>query len=144
MGDFQADTLRDSIVAGWGLSGTVAQTGSAASGVYPVYILAHTQTKIEEISTRKAVEVRKLTPLENIVTHPRFQEVNDIFEITCYYELSDSDETVWDAAEADIEDVCEEVVRIVNILEQTLKEVLDRKTWEFMKGKVFGRKKIVI
>ena len=30
----------------------------------------------------------------------------------------------------------EEVVRIVNILEQTLQEVLDRKTWEFMKDKV--------
>ena len=30
----------------------------------------------------------------------------------------------------------EEVIRIVNILEQTLKEVLDRKTWEFMKDKV--------
>ncbi len=30
----------------------------------------------------------------------------------------------------------EEVVRIVNILKQTLQEVLDRKTWEFMKDKV--------
>lgn len=30
----------------------------------------------------------------------------------------------------------EEVVRIVNILKQTVQEVLDRKTWEFMKDKV--------
>ncbi len=30
----------------------------------------------------------------------------------------------------------EEVVKIVNILKQTLQEVLDRKTWEFMKDKV--------
>jgi len=113
MGNFQADTLRDSIVAGWALTGTMAKAGSAASGVYPVYILAHTQTKIEEIATRKAVEVRKLTPLENIITHPRFQVINDVFEIACYYELPDSDETIWDNAEADIEDICEEVVRIV-------------------------------
>jgi len=113
MGDFESDTLRDSIVAGWGLSGTVAKAGSAASGVYPVYILAHNQSTIQEISTRKAVEVRKTSPIENIVTHPRFSVINDTFEISCHYELADSDEVVWDAAEADIEDMCNEVIRIV-------------------------------
>ena len=41
-----------------------------------------------------------------------------------------------DTDEIDSLNETEEVVRIVNILEQTLKEVLDRKTWEFMKGKV--------
>jgi hypothetical protein len=38
--------------------------------------------------------------------------------------------------EIDTLDETEEVVRIQNILEQTVKEILDRKTWEFMKDKV--------
>jgi|LGOV01.1.fsa_nt_gb hypothetical protein len=38
--------------------------------------------------------------------------------------------------EIDSLDETEEVVRIVNILKQTVQEILDRKTWEFMKDKV--------
>ena len=110
---FQADTLRDTIFTNWSLSGRLAKEGSAASGVYPVYMYAWSQSRIQEIATRKAVEVRKLTPLERIITHPRFEVINDTFEITCYYELSDVDSSVWDVAEGDIEDMCEEVVSII-------------------------------
>lgn len=111
---YQADTLRDTIDTNWGLTGRVAKAGSASAGEYPVYIFAFAKSIIQEVSTRKAVEIRKTTPLQNIIRHPRFSVINDTFEIACYYELSDIDSSVWDLAEQDVEDMCDEVTRIIN------------------------------
>jgi hypothetical protein len=111
---YQAKTLADTINTNWALTGRVAKAGSASAGEYPVYIRGFTKSHIQEISERKVVEVRKITALQNVETHPKFQTVTDTYEITCYYELSDVDSSLWDTAEADIEDMCEEVIRITN------------------------------
>ena len=60
MGTFQADTLRDSIESGWALTGAL---GTSSTGIMknPVKFYAHPQVK--QIETRKAIEVRKSTPL---------------------------------------------------------------------------------
>ncbi len=113
MGDFGADTLRDSIETGWGFTGTerISKTVSA-SMTEIVHFFAHPQ--ITPTYT-KAVEVRKInTPeRENVITHPMFFEKVDNFEITCRYRLIGGDESLFDQAEEDIEDMCEEVERIV-------------------------------
>jgi len=64
----------------------------------------------------KAVEVIKVNEVEgeNIVIHPRFQEVSDRFVITCRYRVLGGDETMYDEGESDIEDMCKEVDRILS------------------------------
>jgi len=63
----------------------------------------------------KAIEVIKVNEVEdeNIITHPRFQEISDRFVITCRYRVLGGDEVMYDEAESDIEDMCKEVVRIL-------------------------------
>lgn len=73
--------------------------------------LAHPQIKGTQRS--KTVQVRKFTPLENVITHPRFEEVTDTFELTVTYQLAGSGLQLWDTLESNIEDVEEEVVRIL-------------------------------
>jgi hypothetical protein len=111
---FEADTLRDTIDTNWGLTGRLAKPSAAAAGVFPVYIYAWKRSSIDEVATKKAVEIRKETPKENVTQHPNFEIVDDVFQITCYYELSDIDSDIWDAAESDMEDICEEVLRILD------------------------------
>jgi len=112
MGDFGADTLRDSIEAGWALTGQLTKT-SIPTMKEVVQFYAHPQIVGNEWS--KAVEVQKINTAgnENVITHPKFEEIHDRFEITCRYRLKGSNETQYDEAEQDIEDMCEEVVRIV-------------------------------
>lgn len=110
MGTFQADTLRDSIESGWALTGAL---GTSSTGIMknPVKFYAHPQVK--QIETRKAVEVRKSTPLSTDIIHQKFTEVNDVFEVKCRYTVEDVKNSKWDTAEARVEDMCEEVLRIV-------------------------------
>jgi len=110
MGDFSADTLRDSIQSGWALTGALSKTASSTMK-NPVKFFAHEQVK--QIETRKAVEVRKVTPLSRDVIHSKFTEVSDTFEIRCRYTVEDVKNTKWDVAEQRVEDMCDEVVRIV-------------------------------
>jgi len=115
MGTFGADTLRDLLETNWGLSGRVSKTVSA--GVENVVrFFAHPQ--IPELHEwQKAVEVTKiLDPQaqnnENQTVHPHFTEVQHNFTIKCRYRVMGKDETIYDTAEQDIEDMCIEVVRI--------------------------------
>jgi len=109
LGDFQADTLRDSIESGWALTGALAKTSSNPMK-NPVKFFAHPQVK--QIPTRKAVEVVKNSPLSNDIIHQKFTEVRDVFEITCRYTVEDVKNSKWDTAEKRVEDMCDEVLRI--------------------------------
>lgn len=110
MGTFQADTLRDSIESGWALTGALAKTSSNTMK-NPVKFFAHPQVK--QIPIRKAVEVRKETPLSTDVIHQKFTEINDVFEVKCRYTVEDVKNSKWDIAESRVEDMCDEVLRIV-------------------------------
>lgn len=110
MGDFQADTLRDSIQSGWGLSGALSKTATNIMK-NPVKFFAHPQVK--QIETKKAIQVRKDTPLSTDIIHQKFTEVNDVFEVKCRYTVEDVKNSKWDIAESRIEDMCDEVLRIV-------------------------------
>lgn len=110
MGDFQSDTLRDSIESGWALTGALAKT-TTNTMKNAVKFYAHPQVK--QIETKKAIQVRKDTPLSTDVIHQKFTEVNDVFEIRCRYTVEDVKNSKWDIAEARVEDMCDEVLRIV-------------------------------
>jgi hypothetical protein len=133
MGDFGADTLRDSIVSGWTFTSTqrISKTVTA-SMTEVVQFFAHPQLLTPYT---KAVEVKKIDPPENenVTTHPDFEEVNDFFEVSCRYRLDGTDEVLYDQAEQDIEDMCIEVVRIIktvyNPLDGTGNYFRMQRTW---------------
>jgi len=110
MGDFQADTLRDTIESNWALTDHLSKTASNTMQ-NPVEFFAHSQVK--DIELRKAVVVRKITPLQSDIIHPNFTEVVDVFEVTNRYTVTDVTDSNWDSDEADVEDMCDEVTRII-------------------------------
>ena len=115
MGDFGADTLRDSIESAWALTGRLLKVGSETDTMKEtVQFFAHPQV-IAAGEYTKAVEVKKVNTdeKENVVTHPRFFEHHDNYEIMCRYRVVGGDETLYDIAEQDVEDMTEEVERIV-------------------------------
>ena len=110
MGDFEADTLRDSIESGWALTGALAKTTTTIMK-NPVKFFAHPQVK--QIQTKKAIQVAKITPVSSDVIHAKFTEVRNVFEIKCRYTVEDVKNSKWDTSEQRVEDMCNEVVRIV-------------------------------
>ena len=111
---YQADTIRDQLFNNWTLTNPIARLGAETLGDAPVIHLAHPQISGTERS--KTVQVRKLTPLENVIRHPRFEEATDTFEITVTYDLIGTALGLWDDFESNIEDVCEEVIRIMRTI----------------------------
>lgn len=112
---YAAKDLSDILLSSWSLTGNLLKAGAETDTMKEtVQFFGHPQIPASHEAT-KAVEVRKInTPAnEAIVTHPRFEEINDRFEITCIYRLLGGDDTIFNDAETDIEDMTEEVVRIL-------------------------------
>jgi len=114
MGDYQADTLRDTLKTNWALTGGLAKSGTSGNKGQPVYFMAHPQIPSKE--HRKAVIVRKLTPLENVISHAKFDEINDVFEIQVYYVVGGISLKTYDNSEKDREDMTDEVLRILKTI----------------------------
>ena len=117
MGDFAADTLRDSIVAGWAPANTRIPKTASAGIEQIVHFLAHPQIKGAH-EWPLAIEVSKiLDPQvpdnENQIVHPLFSEVSHKFTITCRYRVRNINEELFDQAQQDIEDMCIETIRII-------------------------------
>jgi hypothetical protein len=110
---YAARDLADQIESGWNLTGRLSKTSTDTMKEI-VYFFGHPQIPVSGEFT-KAVEVRKIKQPEQeyTVTHPKFREVRDRFEITCRYRLLGGDEDLYDEAETDIEDMCDEVIRIL-------------------------------
>lgn len=117
MGDFAADTLRDTIVAAWAPANTRIPKAVDTGIEQIVHFLAHPQIEGAH-EWPIALEIAKiLDPQvpdnENQTVHPRFSEVTHRFSITCRYRVRNIDETLFDQAQQDIEDMCVETVRIL-------------------------------
>jgi len=112
---YAADTLRDSIESAWNLTGRLSKT-SASDMKLVVKFFARNQMVGNEYI--KAIEVNKInTPgLENEIEYPDYSEIRDVFTISCRYRLKGADETKFNEAEADIEDMTEEVRQIVKTI----------------------------
>jgi len=108
---YQADSLRDTLYSNWALSAPLAKSGTSGAKGQPVYFYAHTQIPAKE--SRKAIIVKKTSPLESVISHPKFDEVSDIFEITCYYVNQGGSLETYDVSESNIEDMEDEVLRIL-------------------------------
>jgi len=112
---FSADTLRDFIENNWNLSGRLSKTGTDNMKEI-VFFYAYPQVIGNE--TSKAVIVQKINALENemIVQHPNFNEVSDIFEIEVRYRTFDVQQDSRDLAFSDLEDMGDEITRILKLL----------------------------
>ena len=110
MGTFEADTLRDTLESNWALTDSLGKVITTTIQ-NPVKFFAHNQVKNTE--RKRAVEVRKLTPLSSEINHTEFQEVTDTFEIKCRYTIESVEESQYDLAEERVEDMCNEVDRII-------------------------------
>lgn len=65
---------------------------------------------------RKAIEVRKLDGIEDVITHPKFEEVKTSFLITCRYTVEGIDTTTYDNAETNAQSMQTEIVRLIKTL----------------------------
>ena len=109
---FAADTLRNSIETNWALTGNLSKT-AADNMKEVVRFFAHPQIPGRELT--KTISVRKINTAEqeNETEWPDYSEIHDVFEITCRIRIRDTGEVSYDQAESDIEDMTEEVRRIV-------------------------------
>lgn len=109
---FSADDLRDIIEAQWSLTGELSKTG-ADNMKEVVQFFAYPQIMGNEVT--KAVTVQKIQSEgnENLVEHPTFNEVQDIYEITLYYRTIDVQPISRDESFTNLEDMGDEVVRIL-------------------------------
>ena len=109
---FSADTLKDTIESAWSLTGLLSKTG-ADNMKEVVQFFAYPQIPGNEVT--KAVTVQKIQSEtnENVVEHPTFNEVQDIYEITVYYRTLDVQLISRDESYSNLEDMGDEVVRIL-------------------------------
>lgn len=115
MGDSASDTLRDVLVSAWAPANTRIPKTTSAGIEHIVHFLAHPQIDGAH-EWPIAVEISKIMDPpnnENQVIHPRFTEVHHKYTITCRYRVRNINETLFDQSFEDIEDMCVEVVRIL-------------------------------
>lgn len=110
MATFQAKTLSDTIETNWALTGALTKV-KTSTRTNIVKFFGHPQAP--ETENKKAVYVKKQTPLNSVVHYPRYDSIRDTFELQCRYTAEFAKKSAWDNAEERVEDMCEEVVRIV-------------------------------
>ena len=108
---YEADTLRDIFELNWNLTGRIAKQGTDDS-TRPVFFFAHEQN-LDKIET-KAVEVIKLTSKKTRRKTEFFTREEDQFSITVRYKIQGTNTDDWDISESDVEDMEEEVERIID------------------------------
>lgn len=109
---FAADDLRNTIEANWSLTGELSKTASD-NMKETVKFFSRPQIMGNDVS--KAIEVVKTNSLENqnVIEHPNFSEKTDIFRIKVRFRLLDVQELTYNDALTNVEDMQDEVIRIV-------------------------------
>ena len=110
----QPTTIRNSLQTNWSLTGRLTKTVTATVSEI---VRFYDREQVLGNEWPKAVVVRKINAEadENLVTHPHFTEVRDVYEITCYYRVQDVQEITFSDAIEDIEDMGSEVMRILKL-----------------------------
>ncbi len=111
---YAAGDLRDTIKAAWGLTGRLDKTETDTHKNI-VQFFGFPQ-RAGGAEWAKVIEVKKINTDvdENRIIHPHFDEVTDRYEITCKYRVLGADDVMYDEAESDIEDMTEEINRILD------------------------------
>ena len=116
---YAADTLRDTLFSNYALSGEMLKEGSATATMKEtVHFFAYPQQEGQYYP--KSVEVIKINAEqdEQVKEHPQFNEVSDHYQIIVRYRVTDIQITSRDTAEANTEDICAEIVRILKTVYQ--------------------------
>jgi len=110
----QATTIRDSLNTNWALTGRLVKTPTATV-TEVVRFFDRDQVLGNEFP--KSVVVRKINTEagENLVEHPHFTEVRDVYEITAYYRVQDVQQLTYSDALEDVEDMATEIQRILKL-----------------------------
>jgi len=109
---FAADDLRNTIEAGWTLTGVLSKT---SSDTMKEIVRFFSRPQIMGSEVTKAIEVVKTNSLENqnVIEHPNFSEKTDIFRIKVRFRVLDVQEITYNDALTNIEDMQDEVIRII-------------------------------
>lgn len=113
---FEADTLLQIFKLNWSLTEqkvVLEGTAAAAGKIRPIRIFAHEQIQ-DKIAT-KSIEIIKQTPLISRDLNEFFTTETDEFLIRGYYKLQGTSKDAWDISESDVEDIEEEISRIIGI-----------------------------
>ncbi len=110
---YEADTLKEILRLNWSLTGLLsAEDTPAADGITrPIKFFARDQND-EKIET-KALEVHKVSPLATTDENEFFTTESDEIKIRVLYKLIDAAKADWDLTESNVEDIEEEVERIL-------------------------------
>lgn len=117
---YDADTLRDYLYTNWAGTGQISKTATADMD-NPVGFFAHMQIPGNE--TRKAVEVWQTDPTEDVVIHPKFEEVKQEYKIRLRYTLEGVDGDIYDNAESNMQAMEDETNRILDTLYDPLNTI---------------------
>ena len=112
---YEAKTLADTIRSAWTLTGErLAAAGtSAADGLErPVVIYPHTQQPTQQYTN--AIEIIKRTPpTKSDFSTEYFTREEDFYEIRVLHNRESAEEETWDIHESDLEDIENEITRII-------------------------------
>lgn len=113
---FQADTLLQIFQTNWSLTAnrvTLANTAAATGKKRPIIIFAREQVA-DKIQT-KSIEIIKQSPLISQEIDEFLTTEIDEFLIRGRYKLQGISKDAWDISESDVEDIEEEINRIIKI-----------------------------
>lgn len=116
---YEANTLKNSLESNWSLTGRLAKAGTNLSTTtpnppeaYPIRFYGHAQDENDHYL--KAIEVVKDTSKASEYKSEFFKRETDVFFITVKYEKHSSHIDAWDQWESDMEDIEEEIKRILD------------------------------
>ena len=112
---YEADDLKEILRINWSLTGLLSAEGSlgADNNIRPIKFFARDQED-EKIET-KAIEVHKVSPLKTKDETEFYTVESDEFKIRILYKLNDLAKVGWDLSESNVEDMEEEIERILGI-----------------------------
>lgn len=111
---FEAKTLADTIRSSWTLTGerlAVAGTAAANGLDRPIIIFPHEQQPSQLYTN--AIEVIKRTPISTDFSTEYFTREEDVYDIYVKHNRESAEESVWDTHESDLEDIEQEIDRII-------------------------------
>lgn len=110
----QATTIRNSLETNWSLTGNLSKT---VSGNMREVVRFFDRPQVLGNEWPKAVTVVKINPAsdENIIEHPRFSEVADVYEVNIHFRVTDVNPDTYSTAIEAIEDMGQEVWRILRL-----------------------------
>lgn len=111
---FEAGTLRDQIEAAWSLSEELSKTFNEDTNQFPVEFT--TDPKGVDLIGRKIILVKKENVISNKQIHQHFKLDEDTFKISVKNTMQGRDKATRDQAYTDIEDMCDEVERIIRTI----------------------------